>query len=144
VLERVKPEREQNNRASYWDIWWVFGEPRREIRPALFGLKRFIVTIVTAKHRLFTFVNGEILPDDALIVIALSDAYSLGALSSRVHVVGRSAPAALWKIVSVITSRAASIRFRFPIAATVSSQRLRLSPKIWTQCAKSARGFIRI
>jgi hypothetical protein len=28
VLERVKPEREQNNRASYRDSWWIFGEPR--------------------------------------------------------------------------------------------------------------------
>src|SRR5205807_1293118 len=49
VLERVKPEREQNNRASYRDLWWVFGEPRREIRPALIGLERFAVTIVTAQ-----------------------------------------------------------------------------------------------
>jgi hypothetical protein len=86
VLERVKPEREHNNRASYRDIWWVFGEPRREIRPALIGLERFVVTVVTAKHRLFLFVDGEVLPDDALVAIALSDAYYLGVLSSRIHV----------------------------------------------------------
>jgi hypothetical protein len=87
VLERVKPEREHNNRASYRDIWWVFGEPRREIRPALIGLERFAVTIVTAKHRLFLFVDGEVLPDDAIIAVALSDAYYLGVLSSRIHVI---------------------------------------------------------
>ncbi len=33
VLLRVKPERDQNNRPSYRDAWWVFGEPRRELRP---------------------------------------------------------------------------------------------------------------
>jgi hypothetical protein len=87
VLERVKPEREQNNRASYRDVWWVFGEPRREIRPALIGLERFAVTIATAKHRLFLFVDREVLPDDALITIALSDPYCLGVLSSSIHVV---------------------------------------------------------
>jgi len=85
VLERVGPERTQNNRASYRDLWWVFGEPRAEIRPALRGLDRFIVTVATAKHRMFTFLGGEILPDDALIAIALSDPYYLGILSSQPH-----------------------------------------------------------
>jgi type II restriction/modification system DNA methylase subunit YeeA len=34
----------------------------------------------------FIFLDGKILPDDALISIALSDAYYLGVLSSRIHV----------------------------------------------------------
>jgi hypothetical protein len=34
VVERVKPERDQNNRAGYRDNWWIFGEPRRVLRPA--------------------------------------------------------------------------------------------------------------
>ena len=76
----------KNNRASYRDNWWIFGEPRSEIRPALIGLQRFIITIVTAKHRLFLFVDGDVLPDDALIAIVLSGAYHLGVLSSRIHV----------------------------------------------------------
>src|SRR5439155_25757422 len=37
VLERVKPEREQNKRASYRDLWWIVGAPRRELRPAPVG-----------------------------------------------------------------------------------------------------------
>jgi hypothetical protein len=86
VLERVWPEREQNNRASYRNLWWVFGEPRSEIRPALIGLDRFCATIVTAKHRLFLLIDGSILPDDAVITVALSDAHYLGVLSSRIHV----------------------------------------------------------
>src|SRR5690606_20722962 len=32
------------------------------------------------------FLDGSILPDDALIAIALEDGHSLGVLSSRVHV----------------------------------------------------------
>ena len=31
LLVTVKPERDQNNRASYRDNWWIFGEPRRVI-----------------------------------------------------------------------------------------------------------------
>jgi hypothetical protein len=34
VVERVKPERDHNNRAAYRDNWWLFGEPRKELRPA--------------------------------------------------------------------------------------------------------------
>ncbi len=87
VLERVKPERDHNNRASYRDNWWVFGEPRRDLRPALDGLPRYIATVETAKHRVFQFLDASIAPDNMLVCIALDDAYFLGVLSSRAHVV---------------------------------------------------------
>ena len=32
VLALVKPERDANNRESYRTNWWVFGEPRKELR----------------------------------------------------------------------------------------------------------------
>jgi hypothetical protein len=86
VLDRVKPEREQNNRISYRNFWWIFGEPRAELRPAVVELDRFIVTAATAKHRIFTFLDARVLPDDGLIAIALTDAFRFGVLSSRIHV----------------------------------------------------------
>ncbi len=86
LQERVKPERDQNNRAIYRDNWWVFGEPRKDLRPALAGLPRYIATVVTAKHRVFQFLNAEILADDALIAIAQDDGYTLGVLSSQLHI----------------------------------------------------------
>lgn len=86
VIERVKPERDQNNRATYRDNWWIFGEPRRDFRPALIGLQRYIATVETTKHRIFQFLDGEVLPDNMLTAIAINDATPLGLLSSRVHV----------------------------------------------------------
>ncbi|PKO42807.1 MAG: SAM-dependent methyltransferase [Betaproteobacteria bacterium HGW-Betaproteobacteria-3] len=86
VLERVKPERDQNNRATYRDHWWLFGEPRKDLRPALHGLSRYIVTAVTAKHRVFQFLGEDVLADDALMCIGAEDASVLGVLSSQVHV----------------------------------------------------------
>lgn len=86
VLETVKPERDQNNRASYRDNWWIFGEARSSFRPALKSLTRYIATVETAKHRTFQFLSAEILPDNKLVAIALDDAYYLGVLSSRIHV----------------------------------------------------------
>jgi hypothetical protein len=87
VLTRVKPERDANNRAAYRDNWWVFGEPRKDFRPALAGLRRYVATTETAKHRWFEFLDSSILPDNRLIVFASEDALHLGVLSSRIHVV---------------------------------------------------------
>lgn len=86
VLANVKPHRDQNNRASYRENWWLFGEQRSELRKALRGVNRYIATIETAKHRVFQFLPMSILPDNKLACIALDDAYALGVLSSRMHV----------------------------------------------------------
>ena len=86
LLRTVKPERDANNRATYRDNWWIFGEPRGDLRPALEGLPRYIATVETAKHRVFQFLDASILPDNMLVCMGLSDGYSLGVLSSRFHV----------------------------------------------------------
>lgn len=86
LLVKVKPERDQNNRSTYRENWWVFGEPRGELRPALKGLRRYIATVETAKHRVFTFLPGAILPDNMLIAIGTDSAFHLGVLQSRHHV----------------------------------------------------------
>jgi hypothetical protein len=77
--------RKHNNRKSYVDFWWIFGEPRRELRPALDGLERYIATVETSKHRIFQFLDAEILPDNKVIVIGSADAFDLGVLQSTIH-----------------------------------------------------------
>jgi len=52
----------------------------------LSGLPRYIATVETTKHRLFTFLDEEILPDNMLVNIAVDSPSILGVLSSRVHV----------------------------------------------------------
>ena len=86
VLDHVKPERDQNNRLSRRMNWWLFGETNPKLRVQLAGLLRYIVTTETSKHRIFSFLEASILPDNMLVNIALDDAYYLGVLSSRVHV----------------------------------------------------------
>lgn len=85
VRDRVKPEREANKRASYAQLWWRFGEARRDLRAMMVGLRRYIVTPETAKHRLFEFLGADMAPDNSLIAIASSDAFHLGVLSSAIH-----------------------------------------------------------
>ncbi|MCU1252126.1 MAG: hypothetical protein JWQ49_5155 [Edaphobacter sp.] len=86
VHDHVKPERDQNRRATYSDNWWIFGEARSAFRPALKGLSRYISTVETAKHRVFVFLDSSILPDNKLVNFALPDAFHLGVLSSSIHV----------------------------------------------------------
>jgi hypothetical protein len=52
----------------------------------LAGLERYIATLETAKHRFFVFLDKEVIPDGSLMAIASDDAYHLGVLSSRAHV----------------------------------------------------------
>jgi hypothetical protein len=87
LWENVKPERDRNNRPSRRDNWWLFGETNPKLRRMLAGLPRYIATVETAKHRFFQFLDASILPDNMLVAIALDDAYYLGTLSSRAHVV---------------------------------------------------------
>ena len=91
ILEHVKPERDHNNREAYRKKWWIFGEPRRDYRPALHGLKRYIATVKTARHRVFQFLDQALLADSKLIMFASDDAYVLGILSSRIHCVWATA-----------------------------------------------------
>ncbi len=85
VVERVKPERDQNNRRTYRENWWIFGEPRSDLRPVLELLGRYIATIETSKHRFFQFLDAEIRPDNKLINIGVQEAASLSVLSSSTH-----------------------------------------------------------
>jgi hypothetical protein len=64
----------------------VFGEARKDFRPALADLPRYISTPETAKHRFFVFLDASVLPDNMLVNIASADAFDLGTFSSRVHV----------------------------------------------------------
>jgi len=92
LLEHVKPQRRlafeksgTKDAQEYLNRWWLFGKPRQELRPALAGLKRYIATVETTKHRVFQFLDASILPDNMLIAIGVDDAYHLGVLSSRIH-----------------------------------------------------------
>jgi len=125
LLDRVKPERDQNNRASYRQNWWIFGEPRGDFRPALDGLRRYIATVETMKHRLFVFLDASILPDNRLIVFAFDDSYDLGVLSSRIHVVWALATGATLEDRPVYTKTACFEKFPFPLANESQQARIR-------------------
>lgn len=93
LLSTVRPARDlefarsrSKDAEAYAQLWWWFGKPRQELRPALAGLPRYIVTIETSKHRTFQFLDASIVADNKLVCLAISDAAALAVLSSGVHV----------------------------------------------------------
>lgn len=86
VLTEVKPMRDSNNDRFFREYWWLFGRARGDMRVALTGLDRYIITSEVSKHRFFAFAStlGTI-ADGSLAVVASESASFLGILSSRVH-----------------------------------------------------------
>ncbi len=127
VYEHVKPERDQNNRKSRRENWWLFGETNPKLRDQLSGLSRYIATVETSKHRFFVFLDASILPDNKLVNIALDDAYFLGVLSSRIHVTwALSAGSHLGVGNDPVYVKTACLE-KFPFPAATDAQKSRIS-----------------
>jgi len=114
LVERVKPERDQNPERSRRENWWLFARPNTELRGALAGLPRYIVTGQVAKHRVFQWLDASILPDDKLIAVASADVLHLGVLSSTVHVTWALAAGGLLEDRPVYSKSTCFETFPFP------------------------------
>ncbi len=125
VITRVKPKRDENKRDSYRLNWWIFAEPRKHLRKLLTGLPRFISTCETSKYRFFQFLDGEILPEHKLVVIGSDDAFHLGVLSSRVHVIFTLSRGARLEDRPVYTKSECFDPFPFPLCDEATKARIR-------------------
>jgi len=85
VRKYVKSLRAENKRRVYAERWWIHAEARPEMRVALNGLSRYLVTPTVAKHRVFVWLDQRVLSDHQLIVFARDDDYFFGVLQSRLH-----------------------------------------------------------
>jgi hypothetical protein len=86
LFDRVKPERDANRDKDLREKWWLHRRSNEDLRRALDGLDRYFATAMVSKHRLFQALQGNVLPDQKLVAVGLSDFASLGILSSEVHV----------------------------------------------------------
>ena len=84
VEAEVKPQR-SGTALDAKKPFWVFQRSRPAMRIALSGLKRFVVTPLVSKHRVFQWAEHPTLPDHAVGVFAREDDYFIGILQSRVH-----------------------------------------------------------
>jgi hypothetical protein len=85
LSDTVKPFRDANRDKDLREKWWLHRRTNADLRNAIAGLSRFIATILTAKHRFFVFVPGDLLPDQTLVSVAHDDAAVMCVLSSKCH-----------------------------------------------------------
>ena len=83
VAQKVRPQRERSR--STVSRWWLHERPRPDMKRALQGTKRYIVTPRVAKHRLFAWLAATTVADSATIAIAREDDYTFGVLHSHFH-----------------------------------------------------------
>src|ERR1035438_1544916 len=95
------------------------------MRRALADLRRYIGTTETAKHRCFQFIKSEVLPDQKIRVIASDDAFTLGVLSSRLHIVWALATGGTLEDRPVYNNTTCFDRFPFPLCNELAKENIR-------------------
>ncbi|PZX18415.1 type II restriction/modification system DNA methylase subunit YeeA [Palleronia aestuarii] len=123
VADTVKPERDQNQREWRRRNWWLFGEPISTFRPAFSGLKRYIATTRTARHRVFQFLPEDILHESKVVAITIDRAEELAVLSSRQHTVWALAAGGWLGVGNDPTYNHADCFYKFPFPDLTPTQR---------------------
>jgi type II restriction/modification system DNA methylase subunit YeeA len=110
IRKHVKPLRDVNRDNSLRTKWWLPGRSRPELRAALMGKKRCIATPEVSKHRIFVWMNTDVIPDHQARVFARDDDYFFGVLHSRIH--------ELWARATGTQLREAKSGFRYTPSST--------------------------
>jgi restriction-modification enzyme MmeI-like protein len=125
LLERVYPERQTNRDPRLRAHWWLFRRSNEQVRTAIADLPRYIATVETAKHRVFLFLGHDVKPEHKLVVIGSGDAFFLGVLSSRLHVIWALAAGGTLEDRPVYTKTVCFDSFPFPDCTEEQKARIR-------------------
>ena len=125
LLTTVFPERQQNRDPKLRKQWWLFRRSNEQVRGAIAGLRRFIVTVETSKHRLFMLLEAGVKPEHRLIVTGLDDAFYLGVLSSKIHVTFALAAGGTLEDRPVYNKSRCFDPFPFPLCGAAERERIR-------------------
>lgn len=82
IRREVRPGREDD--PSLLKIWWKFWRPRQEMRDALQGRQRHIVSTLAGKRLLFSWSEKDWCPSNLVGAFAFDDDYSMGILTSNI------------------------------------------------------------
>ena len=85
VEQAVQSKRDASEKETKYKSFWLMARPIPAMRKALAPFSRCIATIAVSKHRTWSWLSTQILPDHALIVVARDDDTALGILHSRFH-----------------------------------------------------------
>ena len=87
VRRRVKPERDRNNRASYREFWWRYGEHRPGLYREIEHLEHVLAISQVSNSVMPVRVPSQQVFAHVCAVFALDDFVDLAVLSSSVHMI---------------------------------------------------------
>jgi hypothetical protein len=85
LLEKVKPQRDVDNRGGYRKFWWQYAEKRVDLAAAIRGLERVLVTARVSKHHAFAPISAQSVASEQLVVFASGHHAVFAVLQSRLH-----------------------------------------------------------
>ncbi|MBS1982664.1 MAG: N-6 DNA methylase [Bdellovibrionales bacterium] len=85
VKQKVKPERDTDNRENYRRFWWRFAERRPGLDSRLRQIERVLLISRVTSHVAFCFVSSAIVPAESLVAITETSHAAFAILQSRVH-----------------------------------------------------------
>ncbi len=85
VREKVKPERDKNNRQVYRDKWWHYAEKRPALYSTIAGMERVLVCPIFTKHLSFCFVSSGQVFMNKLYIFPFDKTRFLALLNSSIH-----------------------------------------------------------
>ena len=85
VEERVKQERDGQNRKTRRERWWRYGDRQPALQSAIVDMDRVLVISRVGQHAAFTFLRGEMVYAETTIVFPFVVDAAFCALQSRPH-----------------------------------------------------------
>lgn len=83
IKENVIPKRTAKHYDNY--PFWLLWNTRPAMRKAMKNTNRYIVTPIVTKHRIFVWLDTNVLPDKRLVAFTRDDDYFFGILHSKAH-----------------------------------------------------------
>ncbi|MCK6565949.1 MAG: class I SAM-dependent DNA methyltransferase, partial [Dehalococcoidia bacterium] len=85
IEDKVRPFRQQVNRARHRQFWWQFGETRSGLVKAVKGLRRVLVACIVSNKPSFAFLPANMVFSHKLVVFPLDSFAAFALLQSRIH-----------------------------------------------------------
>ena len=85
VRERVKPERDVQNRKALRERWWQYAEKRPGLYSTIAGLERVLVCPIVSSKISFVFLSNKAVFAHKLVVFPLHTSSAFCVLQSNVH-----------------------------------------------------------
>lgn len=114
LREKVKPERDRNNREVYRRYWWQYAEKRPALYATVAKLDRVLVRTQTSRTQLSCFVPGGWVYDQRLVVFATDEAAMLALTDCSFHYHWVLARGSSMRTDAVYTPSDCFVTFPFP------------------------------